>query len=187
MEVLPEDVHIREASLRDLPEYTKLLQRTYESAYVDESIGFTKEKLSEDVFNTESTQNYLKSKLAPAQGQRTWLARRNGNLIGAITVTDHGHEAEISAFYVAPEHQGKGLGKQLWNRAVHFAGDKDIVLDLFAHNTNAIEMYRHLGFEIDTTKGENGVFHRHWEEWPEGYKVKAYYMRRSAKNERGGT
>ncbi|MBI5644873.1 GNAT family N-acetyltransferase [Candidatus Kaiserbacteria bacterium] len=181
MERISEDISFRLATLADLSAYTDLLQRTYESAYVHETIGLAKEHFSKEIFNNDDTQNYLRSKLEQKENQRTWLAEAGGTLVGAVTITDKGEECELSGFYVAPQHQRKGVGRALWERALEFSTGKDIALDLYAHNQNAIEMYERWGFEIDTTKGDNGVFYRHWPEWPESLQAKAYYMRRRGK------
>ncbi|MDX2028335.1 MAG: GNAT family N-acetyltransferase [Alphaproteobacteria bacterium] len=171
-------VSIRKPRIEDLRQYTDLFQRTYQTAYVNEAIGLTTRHLSPAVFNSADTQKYLLSRLLETASQRVWLAWRESDLIGAITVEDKGDECEILAFYVAPEFQGRGIGRVLWDKAVVFCGSKDIIVDLYAHNEKTIAMYRKWGFEIDAKKGENGVFYRHWPEWPDDLQVKAYYMRR---------
>lgn len=40
-------------------------------------------------------------------------------------------------------------------------------------------MYKNWGWEQDTSRGENGYFYRHWEEWPEALQAKCMYMRLS--------
>jgi len=162
----------------DIKEYTDLLQKTYEDAYTDESIGLTKECFSKEVFASTDTQKYLKSNLVINKKQKTWLAFLNSKLAGSITITDKGDECELRGFYVNPEYQGKGIGKRLWKRTLEFAGEKDVVFDIYAHNTRVIKMYKKWGFEVDKQKG---VFYRHWPEWPEGLKAKCIYMRLSKK------
>jgi ribosomal protein S18 acetylase RimI-like enzyme len=171
-------IKIRLARKSDLPEYTKLLQKTYQDAYTCDAIGLTKECFSEEIFNTEDTQRYLKSNLVVNKNQKTWLAFSDKELIGSITILDKGKECELHGFYVATNFQGKGIGKKLWKLALNFAGDKNITLNIYAHNTKTIEIYKKWGFEIDTERGE---FFRHWPEWPENLKVKCIYMRHKAK------
>ncbi|OGY25658.1 MAG: hypothetical protein A2Z24_00950 [Candidatus Woykebacteria bacterium RBG_16_44_10] len=171
-------ISIRIASKRDLKDYTDLLQRTYQVAYTDEKIGLTKERFSKEVFATPHTQSYLKSNLVVNDKQKTWLAFLDSNLVGSITITDKSEECELRGFYVTPQYQGKGIGKKLWNLVLDFAGDKDIVLDLYSHNRKTIEMYKKWGFKIDKQKG---VFYRHWPEWPEDLKAKSLHMRFSSK------
>ncbi|HEY4694615.1 MAG TPA: GNAT family N-acetyltransferase [Candidatus Nanoarchaeia archaeon] len=167
------NISIRLAKESDLKEYTNLLQRTYQESYTDPKIGLTKECFSKEIFNTKSSQDYLKSNLVVNEQQKAWLAFLDSKMIGSITVIDKGEECQLRGFYVAPEYQGKGVGKQLWQRALDFASGKDIVLDLYAHNTKTIEMYKKWGFKIDE---EKGTFYRHWPEWSEEIKVKCLYM-----------
>lgn len=51
---------------------------------------------------------------------------------------------------------------------------KDITLDIYAHNTTTIDVYKKWRFQIDTTCE---IFYRHWPEWPENVKAKSFYMR----------
>lgn len=167
-------IDIRPAEDSDLTDYTKLLQKTYEETYPKTEIGLTSDCFSEEVFNTQSTQDYLKSNLVNNDGQRSWLAFADDKLVGAITIQNKKNEFELRGFYVAPDYQGIGIGKRLWELAKKFAKEKDIVLDIYAHNIKTIETYKRWGFEIDKEKGE---FYRHWPEWPENVKVKSIYMR----------
>ncbi len=170
---------IRPPKKNDLKEYTSLLQRTYEIAYTDDSIGLTKECFSKEVFNTKDTQKYLKSNLVVNDDQKALVAFIGAQMVGSITIKKKEDDYEITGFYVAPEHQGKCIGKQLWQRALNSAGRRDIVVDLYVHNKKSIEMYKKWGFKIDETRGENGYFYRHWPEWPEDLKAKCVYMRLS--------
>jgi len=166
-------INIRLATGSDLLEYTKLLQKTYHSSYINDAIGLTKECFSEDIFNTKDTQKYLKSNLIINENQKTWLAFIGVDLIGSITIAIKDKECELKGFYVATSFQGKGIGKKLWKLAQAFSGNKNITLDIYAHNLKTIEIYKRWGFEIDTKKGE---FYRHWPEWPKDLKVKCIYM-----------
>lgn len=167
-------VSIRLARKSDLTQYTKLLQRTYQDAYTDEKLGLTKSCFSKKVFSTRDTQEYLKSSLTISKKQRTWLAFLGQKLVGAITIINRGKESELRGFYVAPRYQGRGIGKQLWSLARNFTKNRDVVLDIYAHNKRTIDIYKKWGFVIDRKKG---VFYRHWPEWPEGLRAKCIYMR----------
>ncbi len=155
-----------------------MLQKTYEDAYVDESIGLTKECFAKWVFNTTRTQDYTKSKLIRKKGQKTWLALIKKKIVGSITISEDGKGCELSAFYVRPGMQGKGIGKVLFLKALDFARGRDIRLDMYAHSRKTIAIYRGWGFRRDMKRG---IFYRHWDEWPEGLKAKCIYMRRDGK------
>ncbi len=169
------EIIIRSGTSSDLPAYTELLQKLYEEFYVDESLGLTKACFSKEIFATPDTQGYLAGNLQTNDNQHCFLAFDDEKLVGSITIKDHGNEYEVQGFYVAASYQGKGIGKKLWKKAVAVARDKDIVIDLYAHNTKAIAMYKKWGFVIDVSKG---TFYRHWPEWTDGLQAKCLYMRR---------
>ena len=167
-------ISIRLAQKSDLAQYTKLLQKTYEDVYPNEAIGLKKEYFSNEIFNTSNNQKYLESNLKVNEKQKCWLAFVGKNLAGSITIIEREKDYELRGFYVATKYQGRGIGKKLWKLALDFVKEKDITLDIYAHNAKTIEIYRKWGFEIDTKRGE---FYRHWPEWPKGVKAKYVYMR----------
>lgn len=168
-------VEIRLAHPDELVAYTKMLQPIYVATYVDESIGLTKDCFSEEVFASDQVQNYLRDKLTPRDGQRTWFATDDGAIVGTISITDNGDDCEMAAFYVRLDYQGRGIGKRLWHKALDFAGEKPITLDLYSHNHNAIELYTKWGFVEDVSRPR---FYRRQAEWPEGLEAECLYMRR---------
>ena len=171
-------ITIRLATRGDLKEYTNLLQATYEDAYTDESLGLTKECFSKEVFATDNTQKYLKSHLVNTNKQKTWLAFIRSKMIGAVTcIIKNKNEAELTGFYVAPEYQGKGIGKKLYRLAMEFADGRSLVLDIYTHSTKTIEMYKKWGWKLNTSRGDNGYFFRHWPEWPGELEAECMYMR----------
>lgn len=167
-------VTIRPALSTDIKQYTDLLQKTYVESYTDDSLGITKECFSKEIFATSDTQQYLKKNLLTNEKQKCWLAFIGTKLVGSVTIRDKGEYYELTGFYVDSAYQGKGLGKRLWKKALVFATDKDITLDLYSHNTKAIEMYQRWGFIIDEARG---TFFRHWSEWPKGLRAACLYMR----------
>lgn len=171
------NIIIRNSNLKDLHQYTDLLQQTYEFSYTNNEIGLTKECFSKEIFNTPDTQNYLKSHLINSNIQKTWLVFSNSKLIGSATckIIDK-DKAEFSGFYVLPDFQHQGIGKKLYNLALKFAKNRDLLLDTHIHNKKTIDIYKKWGWEIDISRGENGYFTRHWPEWPENLNVKCVYL-----------
>ena len=50
--------------------------------------------------------------------------------------------------YVAPEAQGMGVGGKLMRQVLDLYGrDQDIFLEVVSYNHNAIDFYKHFGFE----------------------------------------
>ena len=59
------------------------------------------------------------------------------------------HTAEVS-LYIAPAHQGKGLGKQLLTEGLTVAqqaGIKTIISLIFSHNVRSLNLFRSFDFE----------------------------------------
>jgi len=168
---------IRNSNLRDLHKYTDLLQQTYESSYINNKIGLTKECFSKEIFNSIDTQNYLKTKLINSSTQKTWLVFSNSKLIGSATckIIDK-DKAEFSGFYVLPDFQNQGIGKMLYKNVLDFAKNRNLLLGIYTHNTKTIEIYKKWGWQIDISRGENGYITGHWPEWPDGIIAKSVYL-----------
>lgn len=167
-------VQIRLARKSDLPEYTKLLQKTFQDAYTDEKIGLKKEYFSKKVFSSTRIKKYLTESLKTNGRHKCWLAFVGSKMVGSITIIERKDDYELRGFYVEMEFQGKGIGTKLWQLARDFTKDKDITCDVYAHNIKGIGVYKKWGFVIDKEKEE---FYRHWDEWPKGVKAKCIYLR----------
>ena len=172
------DINIRLSQPKDLPAYTDLLQKTYEFAYVDESLGLIKDCFSKEIFQTKNTQEYLLSRLENSEQQKTWLAIIEQQVVGSITYIEKGVDlAELAGFYVAPEYQGRGIGKKLYQKFLQLAIGRDLIMDLYAHNHKAIQIYHKWGWRLDPSRGDQGYFTRNWVEWPPDLQIKCLYMR----------
>ena len=158
----------------DLVAYTDMLQRTYERSYPNPGTRLTKKCFSKAVFASEDTQNYLRSNLRRRPLQKTWVATLDGSLVGSVTVEESAGECDVRGFYVAPEYQGLGIGRCLWEKLLAFAGNRAIRLDTYAHKNKTIAMYKKWGFVVDTKKASAWS---HWPEWPKGVRAKRIYMR----------
>ena len=53
----------------------------------------------------------------------------------------------LSAIYVLPEYQGRGVGRQLMEQGMEWLGsNKDIILDVVSYNDKATAIYEKMGF-----------------------------------------
>ena len=85
------------------------------------------------------------------------IAELHNEIIGIIEIRENRH---IALFFVAPEHQRKGIGRELLNKAVHecIAGDPKLTKITVNSSPNAVSAYRTLGFiERDKEKTSNGI------------------------------
>ncbi len=89
------------------------------------------------------------------------------------SVRKNADENELQAIYVLPEHQGKGIGKLLWQKAAEFFDEKlPVVLRVADYNESAIAFYRHLGFVEHV-----GKFHTEdWHDLKNGKKIPVITM-----------
>lgn len=85
------------------------------------------------------------------------IAELNNEITGIIEISENSH---IALFFVAPNHQRKGLGRELLSRAVHtcIASDPKLIEITVNSSPNAVSAYRALGFiEIDEEKTSSGI------------------------------
>ncbi|HRF28753.1 MAG TPA: GNAT family N-acetyltransferase [Candidatus Saccharibacteria bacterium] len=128
--------------------YAEFCQPIYQDAYAAPGLGIPAELFSKEEFEDESTMVYFRNFF---ENNTTWLALDDdGTLLGGIGASDT-DPVHLSGFYVAVDKQGKGIGRELFNKVLEFAAGREIELDVMRHRTQAIEMYEHLGFEIDKT------------------------------------
>lgn len=170
------NLSIRFATEEDFEKYSDLLQRTYEQAYVNEKIGLRKEHLSKEVFASDRIKKYLIVKLKKTNNLKTWLAFLGEKLVGVISLIEDKRECIVEGFYVDPDYQGRGIGKELWELVLKNRNGKNIVVEVNADNQKTLDMYRKWGFIRDWKRK---VFYHHWPEWPEGIKTKNIYLKLS--------
>ena len=92
----------------------------------------------------------LPGKYAPPLGA-IFIAIDNNDVIGCVAFRSIAEgEAELKRLYVRPQHQGSGIGKQLFHTAmskVQMAGYSSIVLDTLPSMQQAMSLYLHYGFK----------------------------------------
>ena len=132
-----------------------VLYKTWLNTYPNEAAGITADDIEDrykDKLSKEGIQRY-RNRISKLPGnQRILVAKLNKNVIGVCNIIKHEFENELRAIYVLPEHQGKGVGKALWNESRRFFNPKnDVVIEVAVYNTRAINFYTKLGF-TDTKK-----------------------------------
>lgn len=79
-----------------------------------------------------------------------FVAEDDGTVVGTsgLSLLKDGR-VEVTSLYVHPDFQGRGVGKELWNRALGFARDRgaDEIVVCTLKKAGAVEFYRHLGCE----------------------------------------
>lgn len=84
-----------------------------------------------------------------------WVVENDGKIVGFCTASRGGEHNRVGAIYVLPDHQGKGLGRLLVEKAFDWLGkEKDILLNVARYNEPAIGFYEEFGF---VKTGKNGA------------------------------
>jgi ribosomal protein S18 acetylase RimI-like enzyme len=84
-------------------------------------------------------------------GGKLLVLERNGNqsIIGTSWITFDGRRLHLHHIAVLPQYQKKGYGSLLTKKSLEFAKEKGYQIKLEVHqtNTNAIEIYKKIGFK----------------------------------------
>ena len=70
----------------------------------------------------------------------TWVAESVSGVVGFIALLGN----EVGAIFISPEHQGKGVGRLLMDKAHERKGD--LIVEVFAENAIGCAFYRGYGF-----------------------------------------
>jgi ribosomal-protein-alanine N-acetyltransferase len=78
-----------------------------------------------------------------------WVLERDGVILGYFLMSLAAGEAHVLNICVAPEQQGRGLGRRLLRSLVHLArarGGQRVFLEVRPSNAGAISLYHQEGF-----------------------------------------
>lgn len=87
------------------------------------------------------------------EGLVMWTAEIGDEVVGTVTTRKEGEVEWITAFAVAPNKQGQGIGTQILNIVKDYAirqGEKTILLDVEIENAGALCVYEKAGFMKST-------------------------------------
>jgi ribosomal protein S18 acetylase RimI-like enzyme len=85
-----------------------------------------------------------------------FVALLDGKVIGSIMVGYEGHRGWLNYLAVLPEHQRRGYGRKLVEKAVDELkrlGCLKVNLQVRRSNVSVVEFYKHLGFKDDDVVG----------------------------------
>jgi len=131
------------------------------NTYPNEKAGITVADI-ENKFKADTNTNVkLKQKIGKNENghgkktKQTWVAEDNGKIIGFCVVEKNGKN-RISAIYILPQYQNKGIGGKLMARGLKWLGNnKKIYVNVVEYNLPAINFYGKNGF---AKTGKKGVF-----------------------------
>lgn len=135
---------VREWAKKDLPAIREIARKTWMDTYLN---IFTKEEIS-----STHKQYYNPDRLKKLYAYKVGLVCTvNSELVAYLIAKkkDEKNRFYINSFYVLPENQGSGIGKQLLKSVIKKAKlleYNEIWLDVMAGNTKAITWYKYQDF-----------------------------------------
>jgi len=138
---------IREATQRDIINLRVLCTQVWLHSYAKEGI---RDEISHFILDT-FTDDFFEQRLNKAK-YKIFVYEKEDHLIGCIIVNLKStfeskiNGYEVSTLYVQEHFQGQGLGKEM---LVHISKEfgETFWLSTWVYNTQAINFYKHLGFE----------------------------------------
>ena len=85
-----------------------------------------------------------------------FVALLDGKVVGSIMVGYEGHRGWMNYLAVLPEHQRRGYGRKLVEKAIDELkrlGCMKVNLQVRRSNVSVVEFYKHLGFKDDDVVG----------------------------------
>lgn len=156
-EIDTQSVSIERAVPEDAETICDIRDRAWIGAYPNAELGITADDVElmakghDGVFVPRRVA-YLKKQLAKDNGAglTTFIAKVAGKTVGYIEPRTDGENLQwVSAIYVLPGYQGRGIGGKLLGHVLDLFGrDQDIFLEVVSYNQNAIGFYKKFGFEM---------------------------------------
>lgn len=125
----------------------KFMQKTYQELFAAQNFSHLSRTV-EQYFSRETPLWWVHLENANRRSPIAclWV----GNAIDQVTGDRHAH---IFLLYVAPEHRRKGVAKALMKYLEQWAiarGDRQIGLQVFLTNSNALNLYQQLGYQTQS-------------------------------------
>lgn len=141
---------IRPATLQDAPAIVEINCIGWETTYVNDAIGITREKMCSLLANTEERIEKTRQAIGNItwNDDGLWVAEADGKVVGFVRPRrDERGRYRVGALYVRPEAQGKGVGSLLLAQVKEFFYDHTISLEVATYNHRARRFYEQHGFQ----------------------------------------
>jgi len=144
----------KKCTLKDIDLLTRISWQTFYNAYKEQNDPENFKSFLDDTFNKKKLTNELKDKNCCF-----YFVYESTELVGYLKLNEKEAQTEIfdkttlelERIYILDHFQGKGIGKQMLQKAITFAKSKSVAfiwLGVWEINTNAIEFYKSQGFTI---------------------------------------
>ncbi len=132
------------ATIEDIPGIIASLKYGWLSAYINDSIGVTKEKIDELFSDTKERTARWQTRIEAKDP--IFVAKEQNLVLGVVAPTVVKEKHRVGALYVHPDAQGKGVGKALLEKVLELYKEHPVYLDVVTYNQKAKGFYKHMGF-----------------------------------------
>lgn len=139
---------IRIAKPEDAVSLNKIREATWLDTYPNEEYGLSlKDLKTKDFFNPDAIESWKESIRNQGDESRYWLISVDGEDV-AFAIAKKGKEVnELSAIYVHPNYQKRGLGSKIMEKILDFLGtEKAIEVEVVSYNLRTRKFYEKYGF-----------------------------------------
>ncbi|MDP2874368.1 MAG: GNAT family N-acetyltransferase [bacterium] len=145
------EVQIRDSVPNDVYGIREVQRKTWFETYPNEEEGITIEDVASkfDADKTQEGQRKIEEKKAryTDKNRHTWVATAGEEIVGFCAAEKGEKNNRLSAVYVLPTFQGRGIGKMLIAKVFAWLGnDKAILVNVARYNQKAIGFYQKFGF-----------------------------------------
>ncbi|MDA0911521.1 MAG: ribosomal protein S18-alanine N-acetyltransferase [Proteobacteria bacterium] len=104
---------------------------------------------------------------------KLFVAHEHHEITGYILLFIHRHSARIYSLAVSPNHQGKGIARELMMHTINHLNTniRNVFLEVNTNNLKAIHLYQKLGFGVSKT------IHNYYDNGDSAYRMKKAFTR----------
>lgn len=140
---------VRRAGAADVPAVQRVGLLTWPTTY----LPFTPPEFVLDGLATWWSRESVR---AAVDRDVTFVAERDGVVIGMVTLGSDGCDSVIWRIYVVPAAQGDGAGRRLMDAALAAASGRDVLIEYVDGNDRARRFYERCGF-VAERREESGA------------------------------
>jgi ribosomal protein S18 acetylase RimI-like enzyme len=142
-------IEISEARPEDAEGIAYVQRDAWLVTYPNEKLGITREDIEDRYANMPERISKWESRIEePMEGRYMLIAKEGEKVVGFCIAKKAEEENNLSAIYINPEYQGRGIGGKLARAALGWLGEaKDISVFVADYNEQAIGFYERLGFK----------------------------------------
>ena len=148
-------ITLQKPTWEDVLGIQSVIYETWLATYPNKKFGITAEDI-EERFKDRFSETQIKKRFAAISAlpkNKIFLVAKDDEKVVGVCRAERGElNNQLTAIYILPAYQSKGIGKKLWKECLEFFEDKkDVIVYVATYNANAISFYQNLGF-IDTGK-----------------------------------